>query len=105
LQRDVLPGVPWRLAEGQHHELRLSENIPVADAVEAAFSPAAQAAERQLVRAYECGLRWTEPTEQGAAWMLEVLDADGTVIDSGMGDDPEEALLEVAERLLPPEKG
>jgi hypothetical protein len=35
--------------------------------------------------------------------MLEVLDADGELIDGGMGDDPEDALLGVAERLLPPE--
>jgi hypothetical protein len=48
-------------------------------------------------------IRWTEPTEPGGAWLVEVLDEQGHMLDGGMGDDPQDALLEVAERLLPPE--
>jgi hypothetical protein len=35
-------------------------------------------------------------------WMLHVLDSTGTVVEGGIGDDPEEALLEVYGRLIRP---
>jgi hypothetical protein len=84
------------------HELSASDSISLSETVEIVSSPAAVAAQTQL-RTHGRHLRWTEPTEPGGAWMLEVFDAEGKLIDGGMGDDPEDALLEVAERLLPPE--
>jgi hypothetical protein len=33
---------------------------------------------------------------------LHVLNEDGQVVEGGIGDDPEGALLEVYERLIPP---
>jgi hypothetical protein len=35
-------------------------------------------------------------------WMLHVLNERGEVVDGGIGDNTEEALLEVYERLIPP---
>ena len=35
-------------------------------------------------------------------WMLNVLNERGDVVEGGVGDDPEQALLEVYERVLPP---
>jgi hypothetical protein len=38
----------------------------------------------------------------GGAWMVRVLDRKDEFIDGAMADDPQEAILAVAERLLPP---
>jgi hypothetical protein len=35
-------------------------------------------------------------------WMLHVLNERGELVEGGVGDDPEAALLEVYERLIPP---
>ena len=43
-----------------------------------------------------------ELLEAEGAWLVEVLDDSGAIIDAGVGDNPEDALLGVAERLLPP---
>ena len=45
-------------------------------------------------------LEWTRCE---GSWLVEGRDGGGSVIDSGIGDDPVDALLGVAERLLPPE--
>jgi hypothetical protein len=84
------------------YELSASDSGSATEAAEVVVSPAAVAAQTRL-RTHGRHLRWTELPEPSGAWMLEVLDAEGKLIDGGMGDDPEEALLEVAERLLPPE--
>jgi hypothetical protein len=41
---------------------------------------------------------------EGGAWMVRVFDRQGTWIDGSIQDDPQEALLAVCERLLPPPK-
>jgi hypothetical protein len=64
---------------------------------------AARAAQRELLRTHARQLRWTEPAGPGGPWQLQVFDAEGNFIDGGMGDDLEDALLAVAERLLPSE--
>jgi hypothetical protein len=35
-------------------------------------------------------------------WMIEVRDDDGNMIDSGVGDNVDDAILGIIERLLPP---
>lgn len=42
-------------------------------------------------------------TERRKTWMVQVRDDDGNLLDAGVGDDPQDAILGVAERLLPPE--
>jgi hypothetical protein len=48
-------------------------------------------------------LQWLRLSE-GGAWMVRVFDRQGTWIDGSIQDDPQEALLAVCERLLPPQK-
>jgi hypothetical protein len=66
--------------------------VAVADAVE----PLPQT----RLREQGFSLRWLQLSE-GGAWMLQVFDEGGHFRDGAMADDPEEALLAVAERLLP----
>jgi hypothetical protein len=47
-------------------------------------------------------LQWLRLSE-GGAWMVRVFDRHGTWIDGSIQDDPQEALLAVCERLLPPQ--
>jgi hypothetical protein len=49
---------------------------------------------------YRATLQWHR-LEDGL-WLLQVLNEDGDVVEGGIGDDPDEALLEVYERLVPP---
>jgi hypothetical protein len=49
---------------------------------------------------YRATLDWFELG--GGFWLLHVLNKRGDVVEGGIGDDPEEALLEVYERLTPP---
>ena len=49
---------------------------------------------------YNATLEWSKL--EGDFWLLQVLDSNGTVIDGGVGNDPEAALLEVYARLIPP---
>jgi hypothetical protein len=44
---------------------------------------------------------WTNMPE--GTWMVEVKDENDVVLDSGLGDDREDALLDLAEHLMPPE--
>jgi hypothetical protein len=46
-------------------------------------------------------LQWLRLSE-GGPWMLRVFDRGGNFIDGSIQDDPVDALLAVAERLLPP---
>jgi hypothetical protein len=48
-------------------------------------------------------LQWQRLSKDGA-WMIWVFDRQGTFIDGSIQDDPQEALLAVCERLLPPQK-
>lgn len=45
-------------------------------------------------------LQWLRLSE-GGAWLVRVFDEDGAFIDGSIQDDPGDALLAVAERLLP----
>ncbi|MGZ4347905.1 MAG: hypothetical protein ACXVFB_11980 [Gaiellaceae bacterium] len=45
-------------------------------------------------------LQWLRMSE-GGAWMVRVFDREGKFIDGSIQDDPSDALLAVAERLLP----
>jgi hypothetical protein len=47
--------------------------------------------------------KWQRLSKDGA-WMIWVFDRQGTFIDGSIQDDPQEALLAVCERLLPPQK-
>jgi hypothetical protein len=47
-------------------------------------------------------LRWWQLSE-GGAWMLRVFNDAGDFIDASIQDSPADALLAVAERLIPPE--
>jgi hypothetical protein len=52
---------------------------------------------------YGFRLRWIEMgTTDTPMWMVEVYDSDGNFLMSGFGDDREDAILGVAEELLPP---
>jgi hypothetical protein len=46
-------------------------------------------------------LQWLRLSAEGA-WLLSVFDESGTCIDRAPADDPQDALLAVADRLLPP---
>jgi hypothetical protein len=49
-------------------------------------------------------LRWTQLTEKpGAVGLAEVLDESGEVIDSGTGDNQDDALLGIIDSLRPPD--
>jgi hypothetical protein len=69
------------------------ENVP------ADQTPAAD----ELRGVFEATLRWQ--TLGDNLWMIQVLNADGEVVEGGIGDNPEEALLEVYERVIPPTAG
>lgn len=45
-------------------------------------------------------LRWLQLSPSGA-WLVQVVDQAGNLIDMAAADDPQDALLSVAERLLP----
>ena len=45
-------------------------------------------------------VQWLRLSE-GGAWMVNVLNEAGECIDTALADNPEEAILAVAERLLP----
>jgi hypothetical protein len=62
----------------------------------AADSPRA----KELEQKYAVTLRWLDLSE--VFWMLTLENEHGDVVESGVGDDPEGALLEVYERLIPP---
>jgi hypothetical protein len=49
-------------------------------------------------------LWWTQLTEEGG-WLLQVVDAAGEEIATGVWDDPVEALAAVAEFILPGHPG
>ncbi len=46
-------------------------------------------------------LEWLR-LSSGGAWMVRVYDRDGEFIDGSIQDDPQDAILAVSERLLPP---
>jgi hypothetical protein len=63
--------------------------------------PADETVEAAAIRGrYRATLDWSR-LESGF-WLLQVLNESGDVVDGGVGDDPEKALLEVYERLIPP---
>jgi hypothetical protein len=41
-------------------------------------------------------------SSEGDFWLVHVINEDGEVVEDGVGDNPEDALLEVYERLIPP---
>lgn len=45
---------------------------------------------------------WLRLSDDGA-WMVRVFDREGAWLDGALADDPQEAILAVSERLLPPE--
>jgi hypothetical protein len=67
-------------------------------------TPGEQTASPGRLRTYGYGVRWTEPTGPEGSWLIEVLDSEGDLIDGGMGDNVDDAILGVIERLLPPER-
>jgi hypothetical protein len=63
--------------------------------------PANQAPEAEALRGlYQVTLEW-HSLEGGLCW-LRVLNVYGEYVEGGVGDSPEDALLEVYERLIPP---
>jgi hypothetical protein len=64
-----------------------------------ASAPTAEVAVAKLADAHY-SLQWLR-LSGGGAWMLRVFDPDGDFRDGAISDDPQEALLGVAERLLP----
>jgi hypothetical protein len=64
-----------------------------------ASAPTAEVAVAKLADAHY-SLQWLR-LSGGGAWMLRVLDPEGDFRDGAISDDPQEALLAVAERLLP----
>jgi len=54
---------------------------------------------KEIAGTYEATCRWFK---LGEMWMLQVVDVKGEVVEGGIGDSPEDALLEVYERLIPP---
>jgi hypothetical protein len=82
---------------GRNYAIHLSATLQVGgNLVQGAE---AREAERSV---YDVGyeLQWLQLSE-GGAWMLRVFDKDGNWIDGAVAEDPEEAILAVAERLLP----
>jgi hypothetical protein len=65
--------------------------------------PGTRAAEGEArLRSERFHLVWTkEDDPRKSAWVCQVFDDDGRLIDMGVGDDVEDAILEVAPRLLP----
>jgi hypothetical protein len=49
---------------------------------------------------FEATLRWHKLT--GDAWMVQVVNSNGEIVEGGLGDNAEEALLEIYERVIPP---
>jgi hypothetical protein len=47
-------------------------------------------------------VRWYEPTAVNPYWLVCVFTLEGLPVDSGIGNDPDTALLDIAHRLLPP---
>ncbi len=46
-------------------------------------------------------VNWYRPTDDHDLWMVEVYDDAGTLLGSGVGDNREDALLGIAEDILP----
>jgi hypothetical protein len=62
---------------------------------------AAHSPEAETVRGiYRASIEW-HALEDGL-WWLQVLNERGEIVDGGIGDSAEDALLEVYERLIPP---
>jgi hypothetical protein len=74
----------------------------VSAAVAAGGTVALEVAQTRL-RSYGYGIRWTEPTGPDGSWLIEVLDNEGKLIEAGMGDNRDDAILGVIESVLPPE--
>jgi hypothetical protein len=55
---------------------------------------------KELEHRYAVTLRWLDLNE--GFWMLILENEHGDIVESGVGDDPEGAVLEVYERLIPP---
>ena len=79
--------------------LAMSWEVQGAAAVHAALPTEAEALAHELADA-EYSLQWLRLSD-GGAWMLRVFDRSGITVDLAAADDPQEALLAVAERLLP----
>jgi hypothetical protein len=67
------------------------------------ISPPAQAAERTNLL-LEVGYRVEWYVTSDGLYIVKIFNDAGEMLDGGGGDDPEEALLEVAEHLLPPRR-
>jgi hypothetical protein len=72
-----------------------------AEAIRVDTSPADETVEAQTIRhQYRATLEWFQL--EGGLWMLHVVSENGELIEGGIGDNPEDAVLEVYERLIPP---
>jgi hypothetical protein len=89
-------GATWRIIEVS------ASGVGASAAIAGGGSVVVSTQRRLLTHGY--GIRWTEPTGPKGSWLLEVFDSEGNLVDGGMGDDPVDAILGVAERLLPPER-
>lgn len=70
--------------------------------IQVASAPANQRPEAETLRGrYRVTLDWYELEGKGL-WLLQVLNENGELVDGGVGDNSEDALLEVYERLVPP---
>lgn len=59
----------------------------------------------ELIDAHTFILKGQRTEEQGKVWMVQAFDEAGNLLAMGLGDDQEDALLELAEHLLPHEDG
>lgn len=60
-----------------------------------------QRLEAETIRGrYRATLDWY--VLSNGVWMLQVLNERGEVVEGGLGDNPDDAVLEVYERLIPP---
>ena len=50
---------------------------------------------------WRCSLEYVQLSERGA-WMVRAFDGSGDLVDVAVQDDPQDALLAVADRLVPP---
>ena len=79
--------------------------ISVSDQTTVSNEPAAKVEipPPDLIDAHTFILRW-QRTEQQGVWMVQAYDGAGKLLGMGLGDDREDALLELAEHLMPHEK-
>jgi DNA-directed RNA polymerase subunit RPC12/RpoP len=86
-------------------EVQVASAVAVAAAprVHVERTPADERDEAKTLRGrYDVSLSWDRL--EGDLWLLHVYNVDGDLVEGGIGDNPEDALLEVYERLIPPQR-